>query len=658
MAEAEVRLADKLLLDGTHADRAHLWVKQWALEWAGDLQAVVEKPPSVPATMVVGPIGVRVTLRQAGGRGFYGDAYVAELDAAVDADAPIVDMGPLVQRATIQALVRYDAHARQLYAQADAVRADPNRPPYRLTDALRDLMVDVQIAHDLESIQLPAAGPKNELQTRFAAGFHGLRLVAGGDGGEGGGEGAFLWPATAVALNLGPADQLFQLMSKEGVPIRDLQRVARPGGPRLQRFEVIHIADTAVAMPPRVLTRGNIPLPASAVTVETLQGITRRIASHMLRSYTSDGRVRGTYKPTYDRYEPAIAPSNEAALSSYALLRYLGRDGAEGAPAGEVRTVMQAVTRLGQQQVGAGRNTPDAVDLPTVALTLLTLVDAPAAAAGQDELRDGLGELLLSLYTRGGGFRETAAEGAPLAHPAQSAMATAAVAAWYEQTRRPEAGEVTGDALDTLWLIAGERDPMVSVLPWYTLAHTRAARLLADADDPTDADRLQAREVRLIEMLAQVGRTQVQRVRGGDPVDIVGGFALGDPPQVSWYSAYPLWFLAQALGDRQLRDRGNVHDWLITARLAGRFIGQLMISESHGFYLRQPQEAMGGIRLTLWDNSLAIEPNAYSLLAATTLLEAIANLEQGRAADEPAPAPEDPAGTPSGGESGAEGSDS
>ncbi len=594
------------------------WVKN---RWSKDLRGVVETPPNVPTIMLRGVFGVRVTLRQAGALGFAGDAYEENLDRFVDAQGDVADVGKLARDATLQALVKLDREARRMYDKEQADRKDVQLPPYELSNALKDLLVDVQIGHHLESIQLPASAPMNELQTRFSSGFHGLRLVAGD------GPGTFVWPATALAQNLRPDAQLFQLMSGQGVPLQDLPRLARTGGPRLQRFEVMHVADPAVAMEAIRLVRGGTELPATAVNRETLESLAARVTSHMLRGFTGEGGVRGTYLPSEDRYDPRPATPREAALACYALVRAMGRGDARPDPDDpDLQTVMRAALRVARQEVGAGRNTPEAVDLPAVALALLTLVDSPVAH-GEDELRDALGMLLLSMYQKGDGFRETAAPGARLAHLAQSAMATAAVAAWFEQTRRPEAGEVASDALDTLWLNAGRADPMVSLLPWYTLAHTRAAHLLDAGQNP---DAITQRERRLVEVLAEVCRAQVLSVPQGDPTDTVGGFALGDPPQVAWHSAYPLWFLAQALKDPDLTRQGQVTDWLSTARFASRFIGQLMISETAGFYLRHPDEAKGGIRLALWDNRLAIEPNAYALLAITTLIEAVDGIEQRR----------------------------
>ena len=64
--------------------------------------------------------------------------------------------------------------------------------------------------------------------------------------------------------------------------------------------------------------------------------------------------------------------------------------------------------------------------------------------------------------------------------------------------------------------------------------------------------------------------------------------------------------------------------WMRDCQLACRFLAQLMIDEPGCYYVRGPQDAIGGVRLNLWDNKLAIWPSAMTLLALTELQEQMA----------------------------------
>jgi hypothetical protein len=60
-------------------------------------------------------------------------------------------------------------------------------------------------------------------------------------------------------------------------------------------------------------------------------------------------------------------------------------------------------------------------------------------------------------------------------------------------------------------------------------------------------------------------------------------------------------------------------EWILSAGLGTRYLAQLMFASPSCFYVRSPDDALGGVRQMLWDNRLSIPPTAMSLLAALEL---------------------------------------
>ncbi len=66
------------------------------------------------------------------------------------------------------------------------------------------------------------------------------------------------------------------------------------------------------------------------------------------------------------------------------------------------------------------------------------------------------------------------------------------------------------------------------------------------------------------------------------------------------------------------RERQDVAGWVDCA-LAARFIAQLMVDQPGCYYVRSPDDVVGGVRRQLWDNTMDVEPVAMALLALTEL---------------------------------------
>ncbi len=112
------------------------------------------------------------------------------------------------------------------------------------------------------------------------------------------------------------------------------------------------------------------------------------------------------------------------------------------------------------------------------------------------------------------------------------------------------------------------------------------------------------------------------------PADVIGGFELepapvGTPPAPNWRTAQLLAFLSICLREDGITADRDALGWVLNAGLAARFIAQLMMDEASAYYVRSLPDAIGGVRMALWDNQLGLAPTALSLLACVQLQETL-----------------------------------
>ncbi len=611
------------LLDSAHAQYAHGLVERWVR--AG----TVEEESPAAEQRVSDLFAVRVTLRQQGFTVGTGDAVRDDADAAIDDRGRATGLAELSRRATAAALaeLRRNLQDARLRAQTDAQLqeaqerglAQPTRTR-ELHEVTGGLLVDVQLARHPVTVRLPAnPGPGAALGS-FAPGFHGLRLVGAR------GKGAMIWPASALAHNVSPKSQLTQLLAEEGHGILDLPKIGVPGGPVLQRFEVVHVVRPSAGRSPVELVRGGIVLPPIAMNLRTLGDLSDRLALHLADRITAEGQVRGTYHPTRDGYEPALASGEDAAWAAYALSRYARRQRA-AQPTARGDELGERALRVVARQARAAADQPPLEAAGASALLLLAITDdgLPDPAGGT---RDALARRLMAVVEQAAEKQlappDNAADETATLNASTQALATAALAAWYDQTRDARAGEVIARSLDGIWTASKGR-LSTGVMPWYAAALSRVGDRLA-GDDAEALERLAERRAALAELASMLANQQVVDPPTIGPADVIGGFQLvpgppGSPPAPNWYTAHLLHFIAIAIGDDGIAGEGDRFGWVITGGLAARFLGQLMFDEPSAYYLGDPRRAIRGVRLALWDNTQPVYTTAISLLAVTHLQE-------------------------------------
>ena len=644
--------ADAPKVDGSDARRAFQLAENACI--AGQV-SLAKSPTDEDYLWVTDLGGVRVTLRWDGVVMGVGDAFVPDRDLALMADptgrkTPVVDLYVLTRRATDQAL-KAAAETLGDIQRKRALEGQTSKPGTHtetLVDIGNRLAVDLQVARWPRPVILAAEAGPGAIYGTFAPDYQGLvmwrtepdpahphrtQTLRAWD-----------WPASALAGNVPPQDQLIQMLVALGYPLTDLPRIAvvavpKPGqsaAPQLARFQVIHVVRPARTLPPMQLERGNAVLPPAAVDERALEPIAVRLTDFLTRRQRPDGTMAGTYLASADRYDPVTASDADLALAALALERRANLLSANapghkqlGQCRADVRKAMDAL--LG---VGAHHPAPD-LSPAASALVVMTLVEAPDLAQFKTQ-RDALVQKLLALREPQGGFRTTftlPAKGAKLALaniPTQC-LILAALAQAYEQTRDSRIKEVLEPALDALWQ---DHPPnqLVIGLPWLAMAQMRLAALeRADGVDAARQKELARRDEILMAMAQALRGKIVESPPDFGPADVVGGMdftRLGPdaPPNPDWRTAQFLVFLSRMLQEPQVNQGRDRYQWLLDCGLGARFIQQLMFDQVNGFYLRSASDAMGGVRLSMWDNRTAIGPSAMALLAIDELQSSLVML--------------------------------
>ncbi|MEM9417863.1 MAG: hypothetical protein AAGA25_02255 [Planctomycetota bacterium] len=620
-------------VDESHGRAAHRLVEQWVRRGGvpGERAAAVR---------VTGVMGARITLRLDGVTLGQGTTVRKDLADRLTADGPglpwtplpAIDLIDLIEPATEEALQdAVDQVKRQNMEARIRAAGDPKATQGRADiDAQTlgpQLTVDLQIAYGPEQIVIAANAPDDLIYARFAPGYHGLFSLPGGGADGFRAEDTPVWPASSLARNASPRRQIVRLLTRSGLKPNDEKLLGRPDDVVVGRFRVLHIVRPQPELPVMRLVRGGQLLPARFVDEQTLTDMSSRVALHLYGRFIGiHGQVRGSYHPARAIYRPELASDLEAALASYTLVRYVNRRQRDGNNDQFLNAMVEASQRTVERVVGR-LLAPDAEPDPvTSAFSLLTLIEAPAGTF-DPALAERVAGQLVGMIDEDGRIPADPGNPEKLVPSASAAAAIAALAQWYGQTRDPQVGEVFVGALDTLWEAEGGRFN-ISTLPWIAMAHVHTAGLLEDAG-LLDAQTRQQRSDNLAAMNLLIPEWQVIERPELGPSDVEGGIALaaapeGAPPNPTWHTAQLFSFMATTLRDEQIVTGLQRPGTLVTASASARFLGQLMIDEPNCFGIRSPQEAVGGIRLSLWDNTLDIAPSAITLLG---LLEMRDSLE-------------------------------
>ena len=219
----------------------------------------------------------------------------------LDQPAGSVDLVPLIRQATEQAKAEVaenlnDARMRALLEG----RSIPDPVELSVADVHSRIIVDLELAYDLQQIKIPNDAGQDAVFAQFAPGYHGLAFINEATGAR-----AWIWPGEVIARNIAPASQLMLGLKQIGIDRSYVGQLAKPDGLALARFKTILLVRPAPEKKPMRIIRSGVDSPRYALEERQLESMSDRLVQHLVQRFTSDSQLRGTYHPTSGRLRPA-----------------------------------------------------------------------------------------------------------------------------------------------------------------------------------------------------------------------------------------------------------------------------------------------------------------------------------------------------------------
>ncbi len=601
--------AGQVTVDRSHATRAQILAEGWARGGRVDLAAVTPM-------QVRGCLGVLVTIRLDGITLGQAQALNPAVTDGQIAESP-VDLSQLLSQAMDEALRQAEDRLADPDLRVTLSLNAPGLDETALSAAAGRMTVGVQVGHTLEPIYLLQGSPLVEVFDHFVPGYHGVRseIVATG-------ESAVIWPAQALSANLTDQRQLRRLMGELDRGPDHWAALGRPGQDLVQRFEVFHVVRPSQNEATVSLVRGQVELPLQAIGEATVNDIARRLQLHLQGRINATGVLSGTLHPSTGLYDPLVADEATALLTAYALMRRAATELAiQERPLGhhEAQAKAQRVLAMSVQN-GSWVHAPASMPV-SAGLALMVWSASPAEIPA--DWPAPIANALMASQGEDERFYDPVS-GEAWADPIQ-AMLIAALALYSEKADELEAGQARDAAVGSLqawWRAQPEGQPgSLNSLMWIALAQQRldAAGHWLHAPDEARAFAHQ-----LAAQMTLLGDQQVIGPPPMGPADVFGGIEItpgnpGTAPRPDWRTAQGLWLLAAGLRIDPVHRLQQRVGWRLTAELAARFTGQLMMDERNTWYVHQRRLAQGGVRVSLTDNRLDALNTAVALVAFSEL---------------------------------------
>ncbi|MBC7834635.1 MAG: hypothetical protein H7Y88_05980 [Phycisphaerales bacterium] len=489
-----------------------------------------------------------------------------------------------------------------LEALVEAITEAELRLPPIPNDLLREQAMAERAANILVSIEL-AGGPTPitpetyaEAERTLAPGLSGITVVIGG-------RSAAIFPGTMLTSDMMPHKAISAAASAAApsaqMGLDEPATLVKQHGAQLYKFRVVHLAQTGAGMEPIFLHRGGRVAPLGEMTAAGLRGLAQRLAGHLERRYASDieyerpVQVTDPYDPLRNRSDPDRSGSGSEALAGYALARYAA-SGIDAEPAGlrAAAAKMRAAAHLRF----------DAKADDAFARCALVLADVALTGALKDGQRS-VDELEAALLDEGK-LKETL----PVTSRGIAAYALTLAKSRHAAGVVRQVFRETPDA------------DLVAQMPWLGWAELELAKVEAT---PDLAAALALRRMRALLWEFQIAREGLST----DDADLAGGvvFTTSLPPRPNSQIVRPLAFVASMLADSRLTEAGERAPELARLLSALRFVRQLTAGEATMWMYARPEIARGGVRSSLWDQSMPVDATSLALLS---VCEAVESLER------------------------------
>ena len=602
------------VMDWSHVLQAHAVAEDWVA--AGSISQAPARSP----LEVTGVGGVRVTIRWSGLTVGVGDAYAKPPLTRSDA---AIDLCDLVAAATERALQGVDERLRD-HRLRQRLRNDSSADleANRLTTVGDRLQIDLQVARTTEPIVLSTSAKAQSIEHQFVPGYHGLRMVR--QSAEHRKRSSWIWPGTALAANISSRNQLRRLLADLDYGLNQLPAIGRANGPQLQRFEIIHVVRAGPQLPVVRLEQGCQNVSLSSISAGFLEEMAGRLTDFLIRRQRSDGRMAGTYHPSLDRYDPLIASDQQLALALYALgSRATALTRLSSRRSDKATAVQRAVDRMTEQLLRKPTDHPSSFDAKVASWLLMALTDVTHLARHKN-VRERLARQLLARRRSDGIFRATPDVESPRLSYQSQAMIVAALSNLYERTRDQQLAAQLVESLDKLWQSANA-EAVLEMSPWMAMAEIRMRRWRV-VDVPQD--QFASRDQRLNQLAEDLHRLYVvgsQRSVSSGMVEVT--FRDSDTlEQPTWRAADLILVQTSMMQKTKLLLGHDSVQRLLSCSTAARSLAQLMFDDAAAYYVRSRSDTLGGVKRSLSDNRLEIEPAAMSLLAITQLQQTAAFL--------------------------------
>lgn len=550
---------------------------------------------------VTGLAAVHVTIRESGPTvGQFTVAIDNPLASADANEAPTTDAMELVRRALDGAITEA---AASLGRRALDLRKQPDR-----------FQLDIQFATNIRQVRVNRL---DELPKRIHVSEHGLAMSRAGNY-------AWAFPGNSIAANADLKSQLNRLLGKLALPLAELPRIGIRNGIDLYVFDTIHLAELPVTRTVVELSRGTIDRPTDPMPQKQINALADRIAERLISRQRRDGRFVGPYEPSADQFSLPIAREVDSALAAYVLARRaklptLGESHRKEAEK-HASLAVAAITAAIPDNAAIRSETQVGEVLAPTSMALLAMLEAPAGAAVDPGVRLRLATVIRAMQ-QPDGWMNSRIGGEPRdASFEHTCIAAAALARQYQNSRE-DGLLVAVHALLTAIDKRIEKSDAVgyaNAMPWLASAHIDLARLAKPA--PTFE--------KFVAALPSVRKLQITPW-GADfakrAADTAGGYVFGlslsEEPTAS--SATVMAGLAISIRTPDavpVKDRESA---VLAGALGARFIDRLVLNADEAYYVRNPAQAVGGVRAAPWDNRQPPTATAHALLALTELQHAI-----------------------------------
>lgn len=387
----------------------------------------------------------------------------------------------------------------------------------------------------------------------------------------------------------------------------------RMQGATYYRFRTTHLAQENARSEPVFLHRAGRIVPLTSIDQALLETFADDLATFLTRQqWPGMERIgmQGALHATRGRSDPPFAGPMSQAVSAFALSRYSTTPGVNPDTA---QTARVFVARILADLSVVEDPEIDPWSTPTdAAMCMIALKAAERADVDLNEEVESLSAMCRqrcwASFSPEAGFDPSLPVSAyglisyalvrTAATDDERAIAVAAVRATYQVT---------------------PLDQLSAQMPWLGWAELELA-----------GQRQVAAGVALRDMRASVWADQFTAADAepGDE-DLVGGIVItsgGMNPLPSWHTARRVAFLATMLGDDRLTEPAERGTELVSLLRSLRFLKQLSVDDAVLHMCRAPMRTIGGIRSSLWDQSMPPDATAFTLLAVTETLRSLEGL--------------------------------